>query len=26
MSCPRCRAPVPPNAGFCRACGAPIGH
>ncbi|MFD8234048.1 zinc-ribbon domain-containing protein [Streptomyces sp. NPDC059696] len=26
MTCPRCHAPVPPGAGFCRACGAPIGH
>ncbi|MFI1021296.1 zinc-ribbon domain-containing protein [Streptomyces olivaceus] len=26
MSCPRCQAPVPPNAGFCKGCGAPIGH
>ncbi|WP_437023879.1 zinc-ribbon domain-containing protein [Streptomyces sp. enrichment culture] len=26
MTCPRCSAPVPPSAGFCRACGAPIGH
>ncbi|MFJ6667467.1 zinc-ribbon domain-containing protein [Streptomyces sp. NPDC091383] len=25
MNCPRCSAPAPPNAGFCKHCGAPIG-
>ncbi|MEU5596608.1 zinc-ribbon domain-containing protein [Streptomyces sp. NPDC020298] len=25
MKCPRCGAPVPPNAGFCKACSGPIG-
>ncbi|WP_399009957.1 zinc-ribbon domain-containing protein [Streptomyces sp. EAS-AB2608] len=26
VNCPRCSAPVPPNAGFCKGCGAPIGQ
>ncbi|MEU3851773.1 zinc-ribbon domain-containing protein [Streptomyces sp. NPDC029554] len=26
VTCPRCGAPLPPGAGFCRACSAPIGH
>ncbi|MEV4227297.1 zinc-ribbon domain-containing protein [Streptomyces bobili] len=26
MSCPRCGAPQSPGAGFCKACGAPVGQ
>ncbi|MFI0233106.1 zinc-ribbon domain-containing protein [Streptomyces sp. NPDC017086] len=26
MNCPGCGDPLPPNAGFCRRCGAPIGQ